>query len=95
MNTRLVAVDEWLGRRAAPLEPSSMEFRARLAAEGAGDCAGCIFRGQASTVCKAAAAAAQLAGLQDCDEREAGTSRTYVYYEIKTDPRQMRIETGE
>jgi hypothetical protein len=95
MNLHLVAVDEWLGTGAAPLDPATMQYRARVADKDTGDCAGCLFRGQASKVCKAAAIAAQRAGINDCDDRDAETGRSFVYVLIKTDPRQMRIDNGE
>lgn len=91
MNLRLVEVDRWLGNDAPPLDPSAMQFRAVLSAKDAGDCAGCVFRGQASKVCKAAAIAAQRAGIKDCDERDDETGRTFVYTLTKLDPRQLPI----
>jgi len=94
MSLRLVAVDEWLGNDAPPLDPAAMQFRA-VAATGVDGCTGCAFKGQKSKVCTAAGAAARLARIPDCEERDTETGRTFVYVLIKTDPRQMRIETGE
>ncbi|WP_267690960.1 hypothetical protein [Massilia antarctica] len=90
-----VEVHRWLGQVSAPLDPAAMQFRAKLAAVGAGDCAGCLFRGQAAKVCEAAARAAQLAGLKDCDERDTETGRTFVYTLAALDPRQLAIDSGE
>ncbi|HEX8610209.1 MAG TPA: hypothetical protein VF800_02890 [Telluria sp.] len=90
-----VAVHRWLGQDAAPLDPVAKQFRAKLAAVGAGDCAGCMFRGQATKICEAAAHAAVLAGMNDCDERDTETGRTFVYTLASTDPRQLPITAGD
>lgn len=87
-----VDVARWVGNTAEPLDPGAMQFRAR-AATGVRDCSGCVFKGQRSRVCKAAGAAARLAGLPDCEDSDS-TGRTFVYYLIQTDPRQLRIEEG-
>ena len=87
---RLVAVDEWLGQGAAPLDPAAMQYRARVAEKDAGDCASCVLRGQTSKVCKAAGIAAQLAGMPDCEDKDE-TGRTFVYVLAKLDPRQLPI----
>lgn len=94
MNPHLVAVDEWLGTGAAPLDPAAMQYRA-VAATGVDPCTGCLFKGQKSKVCIAAGTLARLAGMPDCEESDTATGRTFVYVLIKTDPRQMRIATGE
>lgn len=87
----LVDVTQWLGQGAAPLDPASMQYRAKPAAEGAGDCAGCCFRGQTSKVCKAASAAAVRANMPDCDDRDSETGRSFVYVLVQIDPRQANI----
>ena len=88
-----VDVNRWVGQDAEPLDPAAMQFGARLAPADAGDCSGCLFRGQKSKVCMAAGAAARRAGLPDCEDQDAETGRTFVYHQIKNDPRQMRIVT--
>lgn len=87
----LVEVAQWLGQDAAPLDPAAMQYRAKPAAPGAGDCAGCCFKGQASKVCKAACSAAVRADLPDCDDRDSETGRTWVYVLAQADPRQTSI----
>lgn len=87
----LVEVSQWVGVDAAPLDPAAMQYRAALAVAGAGDCAGCCFKGQASKVCKAACAAAVRAGMPDCDERDTATGRTFIYVLVQIDPRQTSI----
>lgn len=90
--THLVDVARWLGQGAAPLDPTTMRYRAAPAREDAGDCAGCVFRGQKFKVCEAAAAAAQRAGMPDCEDRDTETKRTFIYVSIPIDPRQAVIE---
>lgn len=90
MNTRLVAVDEWLGNDAAPLDPAAMQYRA-VPATGVDGCTGCAFKGQKSKVCIAAGAAARLARMPDCEEMDVETRRTFVYVLTKLDPRQLPI----
>lgn len=92
MRVGLVAVSDWLGQADAPLEPSTMQYQARIADKDAGDCAGCVFKGQKANVCMAACAAARLAGIPDCEDRDPETGRTFVYTLTKTDPRQLRID---
>lgn len=55
MSRGYIDLVRWLDNDAAPLDPAAMQYRARLADEDARDCTGCLFRGQASKVCKAAA----------------------------------------
>lgn len=90
----MIALDDWLGTT-EPIDPTAMHYRAKLAAEDAGACAGCCFRGQLSKVCKAASAAAVRAGLPDCDDVDRETGRTFVYVLIPIDPRQAIIEGAE
>lgn len=87
----LVEVAQWLGQDAAPLDPAAMQYRARPAAAGAGDCSGCCFKGQASKVCKAACVAAVRASMPDCDDRDSETGRTFIYQLVQLDPRQLPI----
>lgn len=91
-SSRYVAVDRWVGQNAAPLDPAVMQFRARLADEGARDCAGCCFKGQNWRVCVAAAALAAKAGMVDCDQRDEKTGRSFIYVVPLADVRQMSIE---
>jgi hypothetical protein len=91
-SSRFVDVHRWVGQGAAPLDPATMQFRARLADEGARDCAGCVFKGQNWRVCMAAAALAVKAGSVDCDQRDDKTRRTHVYFVPLADVRQMSIE---
>lgn len=90
-----VEVDRWLGRTSESLDPASMRYRARMAEEFAGDCAGCCFRGQASKVCKEASALAVRAGMKDCDDRDTVTGCTFVYILIPVDNRQLIVEGAE
>lgn len=90
-----IEVDRWLGRTSESLDPASMRYRVKPAAEGAGDCAGCCFRGQASKVCKEASALAVRAGMKDCDERDTETGRTFVYSVLLIDDRQLIVEGAE
>ncbi len=90
-----IEVDRWLGRTSESLDPASMRYRSKLAAEDAGDCAGCCFRGQASKVCKEASALAVRAGLNDCDDRDTETKRTFVYVLVPIDDRQLIVEGAE
>lgn len=87
----LVEVAQWLGQDAAPLDPAAMQYRARPAAEGAAPCSGCVFKGQRAKVCKAAASAAQRAGINDCDDIDVATNRSFVYVLVQIDPRQLSI----
>lgn len=87
---RYVDVARWVGNTAEPLDPGAMQYRARPAA-GVRDCSGCVFKGQKAAVCTAAGAAARLAGMPDCEDSDAKTGRTFVYYLIQTDPRQLDI----
>lgn len=89
-----VELARWLGNGADPLDPAAVQYRAKPA-RGARSCAGCLFKGQKAAICKAAGAAARLAGMPDCEDSDAVTGRTFVYYEIELDPRQQRIATEE
>lgn len=86
----MVDLHGWLGG-AEPLDPSSMQYRARLAPEGLNNCSGCIFRGQRSKVCKEAGAAAVRAGQPDCDDQDPETRRTYIYQLVPVDARQLDL----
>lgn len=88
---RLVEVAQWLGQDAAPLDPATMQYRARPTSEGAAQCSGCLFKGQRASVCMVACAAAVRAGLPDCDERDSETGRTFIYTLVQVDPRQVSI----
>ncbi len=93
MSSIFIEVDRWLSLGGAALDPTAMQFRATLATDGAKDCAGCVFRAQASSICRIAALAAKRAGMRDCDEVDVETGRTFIYVEIKPDPRQLRVTT--
>lgn len=86
----LVDLHGWLGG-AEPLDPASMQYRARLAPDDAGPCSGCVFRGQRSKVCKEAGALAVRAGMPDCDDIDAATGRTFVYALVPLDLRQLDL----
>lgn len=87
----MVSVAKWLGRTGEPLEPESMQYRAKVAAEGSAWCSGCVFKGQASKVCIRACAAAVRAGLPDCEDKDPATGRTHIYLAVETDPRQIDL----
>jgi hypothetical protein len=91
MKVPCIDVARWVDNIAPPLDPAAMQYRARPAT-GVDECSGCVFKGQRAKVCMAAGAAARLAGAPDCEERDVKTGRTFVYYEIETDPRQLRID---
>lgn len=91
MASRFVDVHKWVGQGAAPLDPLAMQYRARLADDGARACAGCVFKGQHWRVCVAAAGAAVKSGMKDCDERDEATSRTFVYEVVAQDVRQISL----
>jgi len=91
-SSRYVAVDRWVGQNAEPLDPAAMQFRARLADEGARACASCVFRKQNWRVCVAAAALAVKSGGRDCDERDEKTGGSFIYVVPLADAQQMTIE---
>lgn len=84
-----VAVHQWVDQGAAPLDPATMQFRAKLAEEGAGQCSSCVFRKQNWRVCVAAASLAVKSSQHDCDDRDDVTGRTYIYMLAVTDSRQQ------
>lgn len=91
-----VSVWHWLGGRdAEQLAPAAMRYRAKVASAGRGDCAGCLFKGQAAAVCGEAGRLAKLAGMPDCDEQDPETGRTHVYVMLATDPRQLDVIDSE
>lgn len=92
MGRNLTDLSRWLGQDAEPLDPEKLQYRSAPAQKGAGDCAGCAFRGQMPKVCKAANAAAVRAGWSDCDDKDPETGRTFVYHLVPVDPRQISIE---
>lgn len=69
---------------ADPLDPRQMRFTVKPGKS----CAGCLFSGQRSSVCKVAASLGALAGLPDCDTG-------YVYVPVAVDPRQLSIVEKE
>lgn len=92
---KMTDINDWLGRRdPAELDPERMQYQARLAAEDARDCAGCVFKGQHSKVCKAASAAAVRAGMNDCDDIDSATRRSFIYVLVAMDPRQQTLVEG-
>lgn len=89
---KLTALSDFVGLRdEREMDPASMQFRAVLAREDARDCAGCMFKGQPSKVCVRAGHIAVRAGMQDCEERDTATGRTFIYVPVPVDPRQMVI----
>lgn len=89
--SRFVDVEKWLGQNAAPLDPTTMQFKSVVADDGARQCAGCVFRKQHWKLCIQAAALAVKAGSRDCDERDEKTRRAFVYVLAPLDPRQQSI----
>jgi hypothetical protein len=80
---------KWRGRLAEPIDPSTTRFKAAPAPVN-GDCIGCIFMGQRTTVCFAASEIAVAAGQVDCDDPwpEGGS---VIYVKDDTDPRQLAL----
>ena len=85
---------------AEPLDPSTMQFRAktalvwvskREALRSERACNGCIFKGQRAKVCVQAGQLARLAGHPDCEERDTETDMTFIYVAVPVDPRQLTI----
>jgi len=85
---------------AEPLDPSTMQFRAktalvwvskREALESERACSGCCFKGQRAKVCVQASMLARLANQPDCEERDTATDMTFIYVPIPIDPRQLTI----
>lgn len=87
-----ISVVHWLGGRdAEQLAPAAMRFRAKLASASKGNCAGCLFKGQAAAICGEAGRLAKLAGMPDCDDKDPDSGRTHIYVPLAMDPRQMDV----
>lgn len=80
----------WAGQTAAPIDPTTIRFKA-IQAPVFGECDGCLFIGQRSSVCNRASAIATAAGAPDCDQVLAGPRRTVIYVADDSDPRQMAL----
>lgn len=89
-NVKMSALSDLIGM-AEPLDPASMQFRAKLADPERTHCSGCLFRGQRSIICNMAAQVAQRAGMNDCDERDPDTGRSFIYVTVEMDARQLDL----
>ena len=79
----------WRGDHAEPIDPDAIRFRASNAPVF-GDCSGCIFMGQLTSVCNRASEIAREAGGFDCDEKFPN-GRAVIYVAFEVDPRQLEI----
>lgn len=84
---------KWQGDTAAPINPTEVRFKAAPAPEQ-GECTGCIFCGQRSSVCFQAAEIAVAGGGVDCDVA-LPDGQTVIYVADTSDPRQMALLEGE
>lgn len=77
------SIEQWRGPRDAEvLDPATMIYRATPGSRK--QCAGCAFDRQSSAVCRAAAARAAAAGIDDCDNG-------VIYRLVNQDPRQIPL----
>lgn len=83
-----------------PLDPYKMQFKAkpalvwvskREALDSERACRSCCFKGQKAKVCIQAGQLARLAGNPDCEDRDSDTDKTFIYFVVETDPRQLTI----
>ena len=92
MTTNILSPN-WEGDTASPINPDTLRVKA-VQAPVFGECDGCLFRGQRSSVCFRAADIAVAAGDPDCDQVLPGR-RSVIYVLHNSDPRQMPlIEKG-
>lgn len=92
MTTNILSPN-WEGDTASPIDPDTLRIKA-VQAPVFGECDGCLFQGQRSSVCFRAADIAVAAGDPDCDQVLPGR-RSVIYVLDKSDPRQMPlIEKG-
>lgn len=77
---QLIEVQKWLGHRGNPLSPETMQFVTRPAK----GCRGCLFDGQAVSVCDRACTVAQRAEMEHCE-------RGFIYVAKPVDPRQANL----
>lgn len=93
MTTNILSPN-WEGDTAEPIDLVTLRIKA-VQAPVFGECDGCLFAGQRSSVCYAAAGIAMLAGDPDCDQVLTNPRRTVIYVIDKSDPRQLPlIEKG-
>lgn len=89
MTTNILSPN-WEGDTAAPIDPDSIRIKA-VQAPVFGECDGCLFIGQRSSVCNRANAIAVAAGDPDCDQALTAPKRTVIYVIDKSDPRQLPL----
>lgn len=89
MTTNILSPN-WAGFTAAPIEPEAPYIKA-VQAPVFGECDGCLFIDQRSSVCTRANAIAIAAGQPDCDQVLTAPKRTVIYVLDKTDPRQLPL----
>lgn len=89
MTTNILS-PKWEGDTASPIDPSTLRIKA-VQAPVFGECDGCLFQGQRSSVCFRAAAIAVAAGDPDCDKVLTAPKRTVIYILDKSDPRQLPL----
>lgn len=79
---KTINLEKWRGKRDPDaIDPSNIEFRAIT---GRTSCAGCVFEGQWSSICKKAAEEAVKRSLVDCDTGA-------IYVAVERDPRQIDL----
>lgn len=88
MTTNILSPN-WEGDTASPINPDTLRIKA-VQAPVFGECDGCLFQGQRSSVCFRAADIAIAAGDPDCDQVLPGR-RSVIYVLDKSDPRQMPL----
>jgi len=88
MTTNILS-PKWEGDTASPINPDTLRIKA-VQAPVFGECDGCLFQGQRSSVCFRAADIAIAAGDPDCDQVLPGR-RSVIYVLDKSDPRQMPL----
>lgn len=88
MTTNILSPN-WEGDTASPINPDTLRIKA-VQAPVFGECDGCLFQGQRSSVCFSAADIAVAAGDPDCDQVLPGR-RSVIYVLDKSDPRQMPL----
>lgn len=88
MTTHILS-PEWEGEIAAPVDPSTIRFKA-VPAPAYANCQGCLFAGQRVAVCWSAAEIAVRNEQPDCDGQLPG-GRSIIYVLDKSDPRQLDL----